>query len=161
MKTKIIIKEITHDEIVNLLSTAIYGSHFLGLDYDSNEYRKLPNPEEYDCIEDRCAKLLLNGKSITVYDMYAEDEEDFHWKLPHSWDCDNLTMDYTVTLKDIISGLQRSLDGTFKTNDGCDNEIECARRCMMEFMTEYSTMFDQLTAEILMQIIVFNQIIYG
>ncbi len=89
MKTKTTITEITHDDIVNLLSTGLYGSQFLGVDYSIEDYRKIPNPDEYDCTEDKCAKLLLNGKSIVIY---------------------NETMDYTITLSDIKKGLEKALD---------------------------------------------------
>ena len=159
MKTKTTITEITHDDIVNLLSTGLYGSQFLGVDYSIEDYRKIPNPDEYNCIEDKCAKLLLNGESIVIYDMYAEDEEDFHGKLYHSWDSDNETMDYTITLSDIEKGLQKCLDGTFKINDGCDEEVGYIKKCMSDLMNDGD--LDLYEAQNILQIIVFGQIIYG
>ena len=161
MKTKTTITEITHDDIVNLLSTGLYGSQFLGVDYSVGDYRKIPNPDEYDCIEDKCAKLLLNGKSIVIYDMYAEDEEDFHGKLYHSWDSDNKTMDYTITLSDIKKGLQKCLDGTFKVNDGCDEEISYMRKCVANLIDSENGDLDLYEAQNILQVIVFGQIIYG
>ena len=159
MKTKTTITEITHNDIVNLLSTAIYGSQLFGVDYSIEDYRKIPNPDEYNCIEDKCAKLLLNVKSIVIFDMYAEDEEDFHGKLYHSWDSDNATMDYTITLSDIKKGLQKCLDGTFKINSGCDEEVEYIRKCMSDLMNDGD--LDLYEAQNILQIIVFGQIIYG
>lgn len=150
MKTKTTITEITHDDIVNLLSTGLYGSHFFGVDYSIEDYRKIPNPDEYDCIEDKCAKLLLNGKSIVIYDMYAEDEEDFHGKLYHSWDSYNATMDYTITLSDIKKGLQKALD-----NGGWD------AKCAFDLINEDSCDLDLTEAENLLQIITFGEAIYG
>jgi hypothetical protein len=150
MKTKTTITEITHDDIVNLLSTGLYGSQFLGVDYSIEDYRKIPNPDEYDCIEDKCAKLLLNGKSIVIYDMYAEDEEDFHGKLYHSWDSDNATMDYTITLSDIKKGLQKALD-----NGGWD------AKCAFDLINDDSCGLDLTEAENLLQIITFGEAIYG
>lgn len=150
MKTKTIITEITHEDIVNLLSTGIYGSHFLGVDYSVEDYRKIPNPDEYVCIEDKCAKLLLNGKSIVIFDMYAEDEEDFHGKLYHSWDFDNATMDYTITLSDIKKGLQKAID-----NGGWD------AKCAFDLINDDSCDLDLTEAENLLQIITFGEAIYG
>lgn len=151
MKTKTIITEITHEDIVNLLSTGIiYGSHFFGVDYSVEDYRKIPNPDEYDCIEDKCAKLLLNGKSIVIYDMYAEDEEDFHGKLYHSWDSYNKTMDYTVTLSDIKKGIEKAID-----NGGWDAE------CAFDLINDDSCNLDLNEAENLLQIITFGKAIYG
>lgn len=150
MKTKTTITEITHDDIVNLLSTGLYGSQFLGVDYSKGDYRKIPNPDEYDCIEDKCAKLLLNGKSIVIYDMYAEDEEDFHGKLYHSWDSDNETMDYTITLSDIKKGIEKAID-----NGGWDAE------CAFDLINDDSRDLDLTEAENLLQIITFGEAIYG
>ena len=151
MKTKTIITEITHDDIVNLLSTGIiYGYHFFGVDYSVEDYRKIPNPDEYDCIEDKCAKLLLNGKSIVIYDMYAEDEEDFHGKLYHSWDSYNKTMDYTVKLSDIKKGIEKAID-----NGGWDAE------CAFDLINDDSCNLDLNEAENQLQIITFGKAIYG
>ena len=159
MKTKTIITEITHEDIFNLLSTGIhYGSHFFGVDYSVEDYRKIPNPDEYDCIEDKCAKLLLNGKSIVIYDMYAEDEEDFHGGLWHQWDEDNGTMDYLVSLKDIEKGLQKCLDGTFNVND--DEERPYMRKCVANLIDSDEDL-DLPQAENILQVVVFGQIIYG
>ena len=150
MKTKTTITEITHDDIVNLLSTGLYGSQFFGVDYSVEDYRKTPNPDEYDCIEDKCAKLLLNGKSIVIYDTYAEDEEDFHGKLYHSWDSDNKTMDYTVTLSDIKKGIQKAID-----NGDWD------AKCAFDLINDEAYNLDLPEAENLLQIITFGKAIYG
>ena len=150
MKTKTTITEITHDDIVNLLSTGLCGSQFLGVDYSVEDYRKIPNPDEYDCIEDKCAKLLLNGKSIVIYDMYAEDEEDFYGKLYHSWDSDNETMDYTITLSDIKKGIEKAIN-----SGGYDAE------CAFDLINDDSCNLDLTKAENLLQIITFGKAIYG
>lgn len=150
MKTKTIITEITHDDIVNLLSTGLYGSQLFGIDYNVEDYRKIPNPDEYDCIEDKCAKLLLNGKSIVIYDKYAEDEEDFHGKLYHSWDSDNETMDYSITLSDIKKGIQKAIDNG-------DWDAECA----FDLINNDACDLDLTEAENLLQIITFGEAIYG
>lgn len=38
MKTKITVTEFTHDELVDLLSTALYGSSWFEADYDNDKY---------------------------------------------------------------------------------------------------------------------------
>ena len=150
MKTKTIITEITHDDIVNLLSTGLYGSQFLGVDYSMEDYRKIPNPDEYNYIEDKCAKLLFNGKSIVIYDMYAEDEEDFYGKLHHSWDSDNETMDYTITLSDIKKGIEKAIN-----SGGYD------AKCAFDLINDDACNLDLTEAENLLQIITFGESIYG
>lgn len=161
MKTKTTISGITHEDLVSFLSTALYGSEFWGSDYDSNEYNKLPSPDDCKCYEDKLAKLLLNGKSITICDQYAEDEEDFYGKLPHEWDDESLTMDYKVTLKDILIGFQRCLDGTFKANKGCGNEVSYMRKCMINLIDHENGDLDLPQASDIMQVVVFGQIVYG
>lgn len=161
MKTNTTITEITHEDIVDLLSTALYGGNIFGVDYDSNEYRKLPNLDKYKCIEDKCAELLLNGKSITIYDRYAEDEEDFHGGLYHSWDFGDETMDYTITLSDIKKGLQKCIDGKFKVNDGCDEEIPYIRKCVADLIDRENGNLDLFEAQDILQVIIFGKIIYG
>lgn len=159
MKTKTTITEINHDDIVNLLSTGIYGSEIFMLDYNSRTYEKLENKGNEECLEDKCATLLLNGKSITISDRYSEDESDFYGVLSHKWDKEYEVMDYKVTLDNIISGLQRCLDGTFKINDGCDEEVGYIRKCMSDLMNDGD--LDLYEAQNILQVIVFGQIIYG
>lgn len=149
MKIKTKITDITHDDIVNLLSTASYGSSWLGLNYDTTDFLSLEDSDKYRCIEDKMAALLLAGKSVELYDMYAEDDTDFYGKLPHHWDYENETMDYTVTLKDISDGIEKALDKGGWT-----------AKCAMNLINSYGD-FDQTEAEELIQWIIFGKSIYG
>lgn len=150
MKLKSKVTDITHDDLVNLLSTALYGSYCIAADYSVEDYKSLDNLSENDCYEDKMAKILLSGKSIILSDMYAEDAEDFYGKLPHSWDEENQTMDYEVTLKDIVKGIEKALN-----NGGWDAE------CAMNLIDEDSCELDLEEAENLVQIIIFGKQIYG
>ena len=64
---------------------------------------------------------------------------------------------YTLTLTDIIEGLQRAANGTYKTN----NDTKFIRQCFNEFADEDCCDFDLTDADALMQIITFNELIYG
>ena len=150
MKIKTKITDVTHDDLVNLLSTALYGSLCLASDYDVEDYKSLDNVSENDCYEDKMAKILLSGKSIILADMYAEDAGDFYGKLQHHWDKVHHTMDYTVTLKDITKGIEKALN-----NGGWDAE------CAMHLIDEDSCEFDLTEAENLVQIILFGEALYG
>lgn len=150
MKIKTKITDITHDDLVNLLSTAGYGSCWLGLNYDMQDLWSVPNFEKYECIEDKMAAILLNGREVILYDMYAEDSSDCYGKLPHKWDKENGTMDYEVTLKDIVKGIEKALD-----NGGWDAE------CAMHLIDEDSRELDLTEAENLVQIILFGEALYG
>lgn len=73
METKIIVTKISHDDIVNILSTALYGCDCFEADYNRNIWSKIPEDrKEGNCYEDHLADMLLNGSSISVTDHYAE-----------------------------------------------------------------------------------------
>ena len=73
MKTDIKVTELEHDELVDLLSTALYGSTWFDASYDKNIYEKLENTQG-ECFEDKLADMLLNGNKITITDMEADGE---------------------------------------------------------------------------------------
>ena len=149
MKTKVEITELTHDDLVNLISTACYGSSFLGVCYDSTEYEQLEDKNENDCIEDKCARLLLHGKSIELYDMYAEDEGDYYGELPHYYD-ETGFMFYTVKLTDIMRGLEKAA-----------TDCVWSAECFNSFVQEESMNMDLPRAETLCQYIIFGEQVYG
>lgn len=96
MKTKITLTEFTHDELADLLSTALYGSSWFEADYDNDKYKLIEN-KEGDCFGDKLADMLLAGHKITLIDNYAEGES-------YSKKCVGFNKDesanYEITLKD-------------------------------------------------------------
>jgi hypothetical protein len=97
MKTKITVTELSHDDLVNLLSTALYGSNWFAASYDKKIYESLTETEG-DCFEDKLADMLLAGHKITITDYYAEGES-------YSKKCvgfDGEDAEYEVTLKDFL-----------------------------------------------------------
>lgn len=153
MKTKTTITEITHDDLVNLLCSATYGSEWLCIKRPKGSYRGTELEEEGDCIEDTWAKILLANKTVYVYDYFANDAEERYGKLPCTYKND--AMRYEMTLEDIKKGLQKCFDGTFKAND--EVEKEYMRKCAMRFLYEDIDLTD---AENIIQIIIFGELIY-
>lgn len=147
MKTKTIITEINHDDLVNLFSTATYGSNYFDVMKKKNDYYGTELEDENDCCEDVWAKILLAGKPVYVLDYYSE--EDAYGNLPHVWDKKRGAMRYTVTLDDIKNGLQKALD-----NGGWDAE------CAFDLINDDSYNLDLTEAENLLQIITFGKAIY-
>ena len=97
MKTEIKVTELTHEELVDLLSTALYGSNWFAASYDSKVYKSLTETEG-DCFEDALADMLLAGHKIKITDYYAEGES-------YSKRCvgfDGEDAEYEVTLKDFL-----------------------------------------------------------
>ena len=69
MKIKVKITDLSKEEIVDLLSTALYGNPRLGVDNSTEEYKQADG----DTIEEKLAYMLLKGQGIYLIDMY-EDE---------------------------------------------------------------------------------------
>lgn len=160
MKTQVTITEITHDDLVNLLSTALSGSTYLTADYE-----EAVEHNEDDCYEDIMAKILLNGGKICITDHYAEDGEvygDNPCKVNEDEDnCFSTT--YFISLATIVTGLMRAASGTFNAgnDEWTEQTLRSARVSFNSFADEEDLTFDQVRADILMQIILFNEIVYG
>lgn len=156
MKTKTTIEELTQEDLVDLLCTATYGSMWLSC--------HAPNPDRYaedgDCLEDLWAKCLLSGEKIVCTD-YNADEGEYYGTLEHATEEDGQTS-YLVSLKDIINGLQKCADGTFKRTDDKYGEDDLAfvTESWRNYRTNHGEM-DNPQAEALMQIILFGELIYG
>lgn len=64
MKTQTVVTDVTKDDLVNLFSTARYGSDWLGLDYKAGN-----NTNHNGSFEDKLANILLEGKKIVFIDL--------------------------------------------------------------------------------------------
>lgn len=71
MKTKIKVTAFEHEELVDLLSTALYGNTKFRVSYDNDTYNNLA-VKNGDCFEDALADMLLAGHKITVVDLEAD-----------------------------------------------------------------------------------------
>ena len=73
-QVKIKVTEFEHEELVNLLSTALYGSTCFGADYDEDKYEAIEE-KHGDCFEDALADMLLAGHKIEIIDCEADGEK--------------------------------------------------------------------------------------
>lgn len=145
---KVKIEDINHDDLVNLLSTALYGNNMWYCEYDADWYYEHCNDCEADCYDDKIARILLAGGSVEVSDRMAEDKDEVYGKLPHKWDEENDCMDYTVTLDDIRKGLEKACK---------DDNMTVQVYDLMNDPAE----IDMYDASNLLQVIVFGECIYG
>ena len=151
MKTKTTITDITKEDLVNLISTACYGSMWLDFQYDRNVCEDvLPT----DCAEDIAAKILLAGGPVEFVDNAAEFPEEVYSETGY-FEQDAAV--YPTTLSDIRRGLEGAYNGTFKNAEMED--CEYIRHCIGLLCNE-PEIFDDSHAELLMQIILFNEVIY-
>ena len=136
MKTNTTILEIEHDDLVNLFSTGLYGSNYLDADYDSN-----PDLADCECYEDKLAKSVLAGRAIKFIDRCAEGE--VYGNLPHTILEDEVT--YQVTLEDIKKGLEKAADMGFWAYKAFADDTD---------------QWDYIAGDALLQLIIFDDIIY-
>ena len=138
---RIDLENISHDNLVDLLSTATYSSDWLVIKTLKSE-RTLDEEVEQSvrdewCLEDKWANRLLKGGHIVCLD-YADDLDD---------DCDDCWRParYELTLDDIKKGLVKARDGE-------------AIRDWADFCEENE---DYFTCNNLMQICMFGEVVYG
>ena len=159
LKNNVEIIDITHEDLVNLFSIALYGSSYLSAEYNKDFYNSIPkDKKEGDCYEDHIADVLLNGGEVYIYDDYSEGEVySKNGELIKEEYGGEEYAQYTLTLTDIIEGLQRAANGTYKTN----NDTKYIRQCFNEFAEDDCYDLDLTDADALMQVIIFNELIYG
>ena len=143
MKFEVTIKEMSHDELVDLFSTALYSNPAFGCDYSKEEYYKVAKKD--DCYEDVIAKILLNGGKVEVIDRYSENGDEAYSENAYWDDCEEHFV-YPINLHDVFKGLERA----------SANEYDNKR--FMAFINEESDMID---CDILLQYICYGKAIYG
>lgn len=152
MKSKTTITELTQEDLVELFATATYGSSWLEI--ATTDDSKV-EADECDCREDIWAKALLGGEPIGCIDHYAEGEVyDDKGVAVVSDDEEDESVCYLITLQDILDGLQKCADGTFK---GDPSTHAWLAECFADLKTGD---MDLPEAEALMQVIMFNELIY-
>jgi len=158
--TQIKVKELSFDDIVNLLCTAITdGSQYLYLHNPKKAYETYCKVDPEDTLEDRCAKVLLAGKKIRVTD-YDADGVGYPGNDVSFKENDDDSVTYTLDMDNILSGLENAANGSFIVS-GSDNEVEAVREAFDEFAKGDDGDLDIEGADMLMQIILFGEVIYG
>lgn len=152
MKATVNVTELTHEELVDLFSTAFYGNEYMTATYNNHIYQKIKEDHPIDqtnhqeCWEDILAHMILSGSHIWIID--TEADEAIYGTLPHltSPDWPELLYEgqvaYKVFYKDILKGCS--------TEEGY--------KLIQDIISGEGDLY---TAWNLMQIIVFGEIIYG
>lgn len=155
MRIRTTVEEISHEDLVDLFSTSLCGSSYLSADYDDSDIES----DEDDCYEDVMAKILHKGGRIRITDFYAEGSH--YGNLDFQID-ENENVTYFVGFDDVKRGLEKAVNGTFnsQSEDLADSERRFARQAFDSFLSEACD-FDLTYADCLMQIILFDEIIYG
>jgi hypothetical protein len=144
---------ITQEDLVDLFSTAFYDS--LNFCADAKAHIYDAHKEEGDCFEDVLAKVVLDAKvadeKMRVYDLNTEEGDEPTGNLTYDKTKQGVIY-YYVGMKEIVEGLQRA----------ANSEDEAERKAFFAFLNrEEDCDWDADCADILMQIIVFGEVIYG
>lgn len=159
MEMKFVITGLSHQDLVNLFSTATYGNDNIEVIYPDEEQSGQYGYLVDECYEDRIAKALLKGASIKVVDLACDPESckdgvQFYGVAGLNWVARGYRRRstksgkiywpmYCINLKTLIQGL---------------NHIDAAPYVQELFVDEEGDMF---TAYNLLQLAVFGEIIYG
>lgn len=156
MEIKTQVLNLNHEDLVDLFSTALYDSLNFTATY-ADSARNNIKVEENDCFEDVLAKIALNAKTyndkLKVYDENSEDGEVYG---DCAFDREKLDDDVTMTyyyigIKEIIKGLEAA----------ANSDEQYIRDSFESFKNrEEDCEWDATRADILMQMIVFGEIIY-
>lgn len=149
METKTQVLNLNHEDLVDLFSTAFSGSlNFCVGICDAHK-------EEDDCFEDVLAKVVLDAKvadeKMRVYDLNTEEGDEPTGNLTYD-KTKNGVIYYYVGMKEIINGLEAA----------ANSDEQYIRDSFESFKNrEEDCDWDATRADILMQMIVFGEVIYG
>lgn len=155
MKLTTTITSLDKEDLINLFSTATYGSNWLYITTPKGFADDI-SKEEASCREEIWAEVLLHGRMLYGVDATAEGEvfNDRGRVVEENEE----EVEYPFTLDGIIEQLNKAANGTFICPD--ESTKLFAARAVASFACDSSD-FDLTYADALMQIILFNEIIYG
>lgn len=125
---------LTREGLVDLLSVATYGNYWPDVKLYKSDYEK-GLFDECECLEDKWAVALLQGRGLVVYDRYEEESELNEGEEPKK---------YRVKLADVRRGLEKMRDEH--------------PRHWADLVEEND---DAITGDVWLQLTVFNELIYG
>lgn len=167
MEATLTVNKLTHDELVNLFSTATYGNESAIMIKPSEEYDGLQLDTQSR--EDYWASILEQGGSLWVYDMYDEstskENAEYYGKQGVNW----VETDYKVVVNKMVDIFGRvHVIGKFSVPTykitmetllaGINANTKESSRLVQElFIYEDGDLY---TSYNLMQVAVFGEIIY-
>lgn len=159
MKTKIEVKEVEREDLVNLFSGLSSDDYFrVNLDdfFFKARQKNVTFPKDCKCIEDKVAYYLELGGKILITDYCSEEDDEPYTDKGMKV---NGIINYAVDLEDIRNGIQDALNGEFKHNDD-ENNVDWARESAYNLAYAPEN-FDADNVTALIQVILFNEIIYA
>lgn len=143
---------LTREVLSDLIETATYGSGWLDFQFDDTQVAPIEN--EAAC--DTAARILLAGGKVEFIDNWAEEPDEIYSETGYFESDAGI---YPVTLKDIVKGLEKAESGEWNAHD--DEERNFVKEDVSDVLkdTEDSCL-DMDGADWIMQVILFNEIVY-
>jgi hypothetical protein len=155
METKTQVLNLNHEDLADLFSTAFYDNPNFSVSIPESAMNLIEH-DENDCFEDTLAKVAMaakatNGKPM-IYDQYSEDGEVYgNNAYGVADDGEYETTYYYIGIKEIIKGLEAA----------ANSDEQYIRDAFESFKNrEDDSEWDAARADILMQMIVFGEVIY-
>lgn len=144
MEANITVTKLEQKELVNLLSTALYGSSYFSASYNKKIYEAVSKDNEEcfnnKCFEDILAEILLAGHKIIITDYEAEGVS--YSDKCVGFDIEDESADYEISLNDIL-------------------KVASTQRGYRLLEDVLSGEGDQFAADAFLQIVVFGEEVYG
>lgn len=143
---------LTQEVLPTLIGTAMYGSGWLDYQFDKSQVPEIE--EEASC--DTAARILLAGGTVEFLDLWAEEPDEIYSESGY-FEADAGV--YPVTLGEIVNGMARIESGEWNAFD--DENRNIAREDLTELLKGADeTCLDLDEADWIMQVILFNEIVY-
>ena len=142
---------ISKEVLDTMIGTVSYGSQWLCQQFDKSQVPEVDG--EYP--DETAVRILLNGGTVDFLDVWAEDGYDVYSDTGYfETDC----AVYPTDMYDIEAGLEKIREGTWNYCD--DEQKELVESDLEELMKGEDSCFDIEEAERIMQVILFNEIVY-
>ena len=155
--------KIKKDRFLFLVKEFIHGSYSSGLyiysmpDFDAAHNVARGFPEALDKEAKGIVEKLFIGENVYLFDTHANNE--YYGDKKHEVVPNTSNVMYTINLSDFIKGLENAASSTYKVNKVYDDSKR-VWQCFVSLLDEDSESLDY-EAETLMQIIVFDELVYG
>ena len=147
MKTKLTITKLEAADLSLLLGAATASSSWLAI-----------STGNFNRNADELAEALLKGEKITAYDIQADGVLYGHLKEKHLATSGSGTGVYLVDLDNIIRGLEAAANGTY--TGALERGKDPGASAFTSLYFRDISAFSGDEAEVLLQIILFNEIVY-
>jgi hypothetical protein len=153
----ITIEEISSQELADFLETGLCGSTQFAIEYEDNDYLELIAKgicckKEYTT--DICAKILTDNGTVRLIDIDCDGDS---YSNLNKYINEDEEVEYSITIENVKRGIERALNGTYKVSSSEEKgNVMIAAKSIVE-----GDNYDYYDAYLVLQVILFDEIIYG